>query len=242
MKPVIARLSAVCLILILLAAFFSGCGTKEPENTQPAVPQTEAPAEPETMEAAEAARTMEEKAMEAFRALLEANPAISFQEEEILSDRSFGYEENMAKFGMHYDFFTIVDLDRDGIPELIANTIINHAWTPVSIFRYQEEENELQLLADPLFPEAHGTFEQMSTAGGMYRLYLCGKGHVHSLWNGDTPIGFQTENTACVLRSGSLEIVQCEVGSGGKLPFGVLSLNDIMQVNDEETRTSVFLK
>lgn len=251
MKRRIHKSMVFCLVLVMLAVFCTGCG-KAPaktESTQPTIqPTVESTETLETnaeenafTETTEAADTPAQKAMLLYAQLLEAYPAILDQDVEILGDLSFGYDDNMARFGKHYDYFAVLDLNQDGIPELIAYTIVNHGWTPVSVFQYEESENEVQLLQDPLDPESHATFECMSTAGGAYRFYICKDNHLHSSWSGDTPIGFQEENHAYVLTSDGLAVVDCAISSNtGDESDILIYLWDVMGMNDEATRNSVF--
>ena len=46
------------------------------------------------------------EAMSAYRAILEAAPALEGEHEE-LTDASFNYEQNREKFGNHYDLFAL---------------------------------------------------------------------------------------------------------------------------------------
>lgn len=226
---------ALCLAAFMLAAVFSGCGTEKAEPTQTA----------ETAESTfstEAPQTPAQKAASTYMELLKAYPTILDQDTEILGDMSFGYDKNFAKYGKHYDNFAVLDLNEDGIPELITYTIINNGWVPVSVFQYQEANEELRLLKDPLDPESHATFEHMSTAGGMYGLYLCKENHLHSIWGGDTPVGYQEENHAYVLTSEGLEAVDCTISSNTTADESDIACNiwDIAHINDEETRNTVF--
>lgn len=243
MKCKLNKLTAVFSALVLLAAICTGCGNAKPEPTQaaaqPSVQLTEQPTVPPTAENPEtvqAPETAAQKAMLQYAELLKSHSTILYKNTEILEDLSFGYEENIAQFGMHYDYFALLDLDNDGIPELIANTIINNGWMPVSVFQYQEAENQVQLLKDPLDPASHATFECMSTAAGSYNLYICREHHLHSNWGGDTPIGFQEENHAYVLGSSGLEAVDCTRSNFTDYAENVaVHFWDVMGVNDEET-------
>lgn len=247
MKSRFYKLTAFCLIAVMLAAVFNGCGTAKPEAAKPTVQTTEATtestaAEQLPTETAAPAETPEQKAMLLYAELLQSKPTILNQDTEILGDRSFGYDENVAKYGEHYDNFVVLDLNNDGIPELITYTIINISWVPVSVFQYQESENALRLLKDPLDPESHATFECMSTAGGMYGLYICRENHLHSIWGGDTPIGYQEENHAYVLTNEGLVSVDCAISSNTTADDADIVLNiwDVEKINDEEARNSVF--
>lgn len=217
MKPVFQKSSAFCLALAILAAVCAGCGS--------------AAAKPESAA---------EKANALFAELLKAAPALPREDAAVLEDLSFGYDENLARFGEHYDYFAASDLNHDGTPELIACTVINKGWVPVSVFRYQESENALQLLKDPLAPGAHATFEHMSTASGAYSLYICKEGHLHSCWGGDTPVGFQEENHAYVLEENGLAEVVCSISNHtGNTADIAVDFGSVLKSNDEEARNSL---
>lgn len=237
MKHRFCKFTAACLVLAMMAAIGTGCGTvkDKSEPTQSTIEQT-----PDITETTAPSKTPAQKAMAMYAELLESYPAILDKDEEILSDLSFGYEENLAKFGMHYDCFSVLDLNQDGIPELIANTVINNRWVTVSIFQYDAFKNELWLLKDPLDSAAHATFEQMSTAGGTYSLFVCKDNHLHNNWGGDTPVGFQEENHAYVLTEDGLAVVDCALsGFTGSAEDVSVIFGD---VNNEQARSSVFDK
>lgn len=177
------HLSSILLIGMLVVAVLTACSmSKAPQPT--ATPA----------------------AITAYQALLKESPALEGEHIE-LEDASFGYDENMAKFGKHYDYFAVIDLNQDDVPELITMTVINKRWTPISVFTYRD--NAIVLLSDPTDPEAHATFEQMATAGGEYTLYICKDGHLHNMWSGDTPVGYMEETNACGLTASGLIPVNC---------------------------------
>lgn len=180
---------------ILAAAMLTGCKPQTAKAPEP----TAAAADPR------------EKVIAAYQTLLAESPALEGEHPE-LEDASFGYEENLAKFGKHYDYFAVSDLNQDGTPELIAMTVINNRWTPVSVFTCSEN-GEAVLLKDPADPAGHATFEQMSTAGGEYTFYICKNNHLHNLWSGDTPIGYQEENHAYALTAAALAPTDCGLTS-----------------------------
>lgn len=245
MKSRFKKSIAFCLVLVMLAAICNGCSAiaTKSESAQSTIPPTVVNTETiknDFTEAAESAKTPTQKAILMYDELLKSYPTILHKNEEILGDLSFGYDDNFAKFGKHYDYFAVLDLNNDGIPELITNTIINNGWMPVSVFQYNEPKNELQLLKDPLAPESHATFEHMSTAGGMYCLYICKDNHLHSNWGGDTPLGFQEENHAYVLNKEGLAAVDCAISNNtGNASDIVVNFWDILRINDEETRNSI---
>lgn len=172
------------------------------------------------------------EALSAYREILEAAPALEGEPEE-LWDASFGYEENAAKFGKHYDTFALWDLDRDTVPELIALSVVNFRWAPVSVFRYAE--GQAVLLHDPQDGEAPVTLWQNSSANGAYTLYLCEEGHVHSLWRGDTPLGQVTEDHAYALEGTGLRETDCPVGENENAVF----FPDVAKANTPEGRDAV---
>lgn len=235
MKSRIYKSITLCIVPVMLAAICAGCG-KKPEKSEPTQPIVQPTTQ--TTQATQPALTPAEKAMAMYKELLETYPTIVPDHIETLDDRTFGYDENLSQFGMHYDFFSIADLDMDGVPELIASTVINTAWAPVSVFEYNAFENQLYLLKDPLDPESHATFEQMSTAGGAFNVYVCKNGHLHSNWGGDTPVGYQEDDYAYVLTDDGLVVVDCAYGGfRGNAENITAALSNI---NDEAGRASVF--
>lgn len=173
---------------------------------------------------------MDKSARLAYRAILVEAPAIEQEQaQEDLMDASFGYEQNLERFGNHYDYFALVDIDQDGISELLASTIINFRWTPISVFTYAD--GEVTLLKDPLDEFAHNTFEQNSAANGAYYIYVCEKNHIHNVWKGTNPIGDEVEeNYAYVLENGTLTWTDCV---GGETE-NTIYFSDVAQPNTIE--------
>lgn len=150
-----------------------------------------------------------EEALLAYQEILSAAPAIEGEHEE-LNDAAFGYDENLALFGDHFELYALADLNQDGIPELLAQSVVNFRWTPVCVYTYAG--GEAVLLKDPLNPEAHGTFEQQSTANGGYNTYICDENHLHNVWRGADPMGEPLEeNHAYTLEGTALTEVDCAV-------------------------------
>lgn len=192
------------LLICALSLIFSGCSasSKKPEKDTPA--------------------------LSAYLDILKAAPAIAGEHAE-LSDAGFGYEENQAMFGNHLDCFAILDINSDGTPELIAQSIVNSRWAPVSVYTFAD--GKAVLLNDPLDPQAHGTFEQCSTAGGAYITYVCTERHIHSVWRGTTPMGDAAEeNYAYVLSGTELTLTDCSAGEGENTVY----LSDIAAANTAE--------
>lgn len=191
---------SLLLCLVLLPAALAGCGQS---------PTAEPTSDPLT------------EPLSAYRAILEAAPALEGEHEE-LGDASFGYEENREQFGTHYDAFTLRDLNSDGVPELIALSKVNFRWAPISVYTYAE--GQAVLLHDPLDAESPVTFRQNSSANGVYTLCFCENGHVHSLWRGETPLGEMAEDHAYALVGTSLIPVDCTEGENEKsIPFSALA-------------------
>lgn len=166
-------------------------------------------------------------ARNAYRELLKSAPALTGEHAE-LNDASFGYEQNQAAFGNHVDLFALTDLNADGIPELITQSVVNFRWTPVSVYTYAD--GKVVLLKDPQEPQAHGTFEQNSAANGAYLTYICSDNHIHSVWRGTTPIGDAEENHAFVLKGTALTAVDCAVGESGNPVY----FSDIARENNKQ--------
>lgn len=152
----------------------------------------------------------ENNTLSAYRELLEAAPAIEGEHDELMN-AAFGWEENQELFGSHYDCFALYDVNQDETPELFALSTVNFRWSPVSV--YTCAEGNAVLLKDPLDEEAHGTFEQRSTANGAYLTYFCEENHIHSAWRGTAPMGEEAEEDhAYVLEGTSLTETDCTVG------------------------------
>lgn len=230
-NPSMLLLSGILVTIAIATSVLSGCNAKNPGNPQSTAQTVPAPADV----------NIKSKAISAYQALLSECPALEGEHTE-LEDASFGYDENLAKFGKHYDSFAISDLNHDGIPELIAMTIVNNRWTPVSVFTYHDTpDGEIQLLKDPADPESHATFEQMSTASGEYIFYICKDNHIHNLWSGQTPIGYQEENHAYVFTGNGLEATDCSLGAGGNVDSGDIAFrfSDTAVKNTEANRNVI---
>ena len=202
----------ILLICVLcLAGALAGCG-KEPA----AAPQPDPKAD----------------ALAAYQKILEAAPALEGEHEE-LADATFGYEQNLQKFGAHYDEFALSDLNQDGIPELITMTVVNFRWTPISVYTYAD--GKAVLLKDPSAVQSPVTFEQNSSANGAYETYFCEENHIHSIWRGSTPIGELEEDHAYALEGSALAIKNCPAGKSGNTVF----FSDIAKVNSAENRNAL---
>lgn len=186
-------------LTVALAGILGGCG-----KTQEAAPA--------------------EQALQSYQELLKAAPAIEGEHAE-LQDASFDDVRSREMFGEHYDRFMVTDLNGDGIPELIASTVINFRWTPVSVFTYANGEAVLLKAAQE--DSANGTFEQRSTADGAYVTFICADNHIHSMWSGMTPVGQIVENNAYVLEGTDLIPVDCEAEEG-------VSFDDAAQPNTQQ--------
>lgn len=173
-------------------------------------------------------KSPETEAISAYREILKAAPAIELRDEE-MADASFGYDVNAETPEDHFEQFALFDIDQDGIPELIARSTVNFRWTPVSVYTFAD--GGAVLLKDPMDPNAHGTFEQMSTANGAYITYICAENHIHSVWRGTTPMGEQAEeNSAYRLEGAVLQPVECSAGENGQTIF----FDDIAEPNTEK--------
>lgn len=191
-------------LLIAMTGILGGCGKTQPKD----------PAE---------------QALLSYKEILKAAPAIEGTHDE-LQDASFDDVQNREMFGEHYDQFAIVDLNQDGIPELIASTVINFRWVPISVFTFAD--GEAVLLKNPTGEAVNGTFEQMSVANGAYDTYLCAENHIHSVWRGMTPIGPMEENYAYALEGTALVAVDCDATEGGYF-------YDIAKINTAENAEAI---
>lgn len=193
------------ICIFLLTVFLGGCGNAPSDDAN-------------------------EKALLAYQEILKEAPAIEGEHAK-LDDASFDYDQNIELFGKHYDQFAIYDINKDEIPELIAQSIVNFRWTPISVYTYVD--GEAILLQDPLDTQAHGTFEQRSTANGAYMLYICEDNHIHSVWRGINPLGEEVEeNNAYALEGANLTVIDC----AGKEGENTIYFYDIAKANTEENR------
>lgn len=189
-------------LTVLLACVLSGCGADQAKD----------PAEP---------------VLRCYQELLRAAPALEGTHPE-LERADFDAGQNQAMFGNHLDQFAVVDLNGDGIPELIASTVINFRWVPVYVYTYAD--GKAVLLQDPQNPAQNGTFEQCSTASGAYTTYICAANHIHSTWRGNTPVGEMEENHAYVMDGTTLVPVDCTAGDGTDF-FGIAKQNTAQNVD-----------
>ena len=189
---------------LLLAAVLGGCGMIHPAGSN------------------------EEAALSAYHEILSAAPALTGDHGE-LADASFDYDQNFELFGDHYDLFAYYDINKDGIPELIALSTVNFRWAPVYVFTYAD--GEAVLLKDPLDTEARATFEHNSSANGAYITYFCENDHIHSVWRGTDPMGNAAEeNHAYTLDGKVLTEEDCTSAENEKTVY----FSDIAEVNTPE--------
>lgn len=148
------------------------------------------------------------QALRAYYEILSAAPAIEGEHAE-LDDAAFGYEDNLAMFGKHLDWFYVYDINKDGVPELIASSVINFRWAPVYVYTYAD--GQAVLLQDPIQPISYGTFDQCAIANGAYMTFFCDNNHVHSLWAGAVMGDQMEEDNAYTLEGTSLVPATCDI-------------------------------
>lgn len=202
---------ALALAAILAVALCGCAKTEAPVQTQE---QVVSPAD---------------QALRCYQEILRAASGITGEHAE-LQDAAFGAEENREKFGEHIDEFAIVDLNQDGVPELIASTVINWRWTQISVFTCVD--GKAVLLHDPMNTDAACTFEQNSSANGAYRTFICADNHIHSVWQGSTPAGEMTEGIGCALRGAVLEVANCAAAEG-------TDFSDLAKPNTEQNVAAI---
>lgn len=198
------------ILCILLTGLLIGCGvqTTEPAEETGSAPQT--------------------AALEAYRDILKAAPAIEGEHDELM-DASFNREQNHERFGDHYDMFAVIDINQDGVPELIAQSVINFRWTSLAVYTYTD--GAAILLQDSQSSPEKGSIDQMSTANGAYTTYICEAQHIHSVWSGADPFGEELEeNSAWAIDGTTLTAAECAEGENEKIVY----FYDIAQVNNTE--------
>lgn len=172
------RAAGVFAVLLTMVLTSGGCGRSEKKGQIIVTPT------PTVSDGGKVSKSPKEQAMDAYREILTAAPAIAGAQD-ILADITLRYEQNLEMFGDHVERYAYYDLNRDEIPELIALSVVNARWTPVSVYTYAD--GKAVLLEDPSDPEAHGTFEQSSLSNGAYLLYFCKENHIHNVWRGSRP-------------------------------------------------------
>lgn len=166
--------------------------------------------------------------LEAYKEILKAAPGF-VDENDDLYDLTLDFEENIAKFGNHLDWFAITDINEDGVKELIASTTVNFRWSQVFVYTYAD--GNAVLLKDPLNIETEGTFMQSSVANGGYITYICEDKHIHSVWSGTDPMNNPIEkNYAYVLEGTTLTLTDCNVGESENATY----FPDIAEFNSLE--------
>ena len=166
------------------------------------------------------------EALKAYYEILSSMPAIEGEHDEI-DNAAFGYEENRAMFGDHLDAFLVYDINKDGVPELIASSTVNFRWEPIYVYTYAD--GQAVLLKDPVQPDSHGTFEQNASANGGYLTYFCDNNHIHSFWGGNVMDEQMVEDYAYELNGTELILTDCDIDCEG-----VFFNYDTMKPNTEE--------
>lgn len=167
--------------VLALSTFIGGCSTSDVQETT-ASTTVATTIESELFQNDEPVlenKDMASEALAAYYEILDSTPGIT-GEHFILDDASFGYEDNYRMFGDHFDWFCIHDINEDGIPELIATSIINFRWNQVYVYSYLD--GEAVLLENGSVPCEHGSIDQNASASGTYTLFFCDNNHIHSLY------------------------------------------------------------
>lgn len=182
--------------------------------------------EKEGEESKETSDQATKEALKAYYEILSSMPAIEGEHDEI-DNAAFGYEENHAMFGDHLDAFLVYDINKDGVPELIASSTVNFRWEPIYVYTYAD--GQAVLLKDPVQPDSHGTFEQNASANGGYLTYFCDNNHIHSFWGGNVMDEQMVEDYAYELNGTELILTDCDNDCEG-----VFFNYDTMKPNTEE--------
>lgn len=227
------KLRAILIVCsFLLVMIFCGCGKALPieqidESQRKTNVDVSHDSTPTENVASAQEETLKEKALREYREILKAAPAIEGEHEELF-DVSFDCEQNRELFGDHYELFALNDINQDGIPELIALSMVNFRWTQIYVYTYAN--GQAVLLKDQSYPEAQCTFDQNSTANGAYIIYFCEKNHIHSVWRGTTPIGEVEENSAYALEGTCWNAVECTIEeSENSINFYVVAMENTIE-------------
>lgn len=120
------------------------------------------------------------KAMKAYSKYLAAHVADPSYEK-YYDDASYS-PENMD----YVSSFFLYDINKDKVPELFAFTTVNFRWFNVRIFTYNNGNVKLYKIKGV----GDAEFTDRATANGSYSFYICSKKHIHNMWGGSTPMGY----------------------------------------------------
>lgn len=203
--------SIILLGILSLAAVTTGCGatrTIETIKDEPATAAGEKSSVAVPTEVSESKEDSATAALQAYQKILKAAPGIKEAEHDELMDAAYSYEESKKKFGEHFELFLIEDINKDGVPELLASSEVNFRWATLSVYTYANDE--AVLLKDPTGEWEYSTFEQRSTADGQYMTYICEENHIHSVARVNAPTGkVEEEESVYALEGTTLKAVEC---------------------------------
>lgn len=80
----------------------------------------------------------------------------------------------------YVNYFTTIDIDKDGKEELLTHTIVNNYWAIVKIYKYKNGKVRPYKFASG----KNAVFSQRATADGRHGLDVCASGHIHNTWVG----------------------------------------------------------
>ncbi len=114
------------------------------------------------------------KARKAYAAFLAKHSAADIKDEDF-NDASFSLDDKT-----YVSSFSICDIDKDNVPELITYTGVNFRWFIVRIYTYKNSKVTPYKFNDGNDVE----FDNCATANGSYNFYICSKGHIHNNYVG----------------------------------------------------------
>ena len=97
----------------------------------------------------------------------------------------------------YVNYFTTIDIDKDGKEELLTYTTINFRWQIIRIYRYKNGKVRPYKFSSG----KNAVFEQCAIANGTYTLQVC-KDHIHNVWIG----GYGSKQNIYEVSNGKLKL------------------------------------
>lgn len=142
---------------------------------------------------AEAASAKWKKACKAYNTWLRKNPS-KFKDNGDISKRN---RKNYKKT----DSFILADLDRDGVPELIASHPMSWKWSEIYVYTYKSGK-VVQIKGVDGKKGKAAAISANSQANGFYEVYRCKQKHLHVAYSG----GMESFENTYTISKGKLKL------------------------------------
>ncbi len=144
------------------------------------------------------------KAMKAYAKYLQTHKAV------VVSDYQYSNASYSPSDLSFINSFFLHKVDADTVPELFTLTKVNFRCFIIRIFTYKSGQVQLYKLSSGEDAE----FYDSAVACGSYHFFICKKNHIHNVWSGNTPIGFEEKEEIYKGVKGKLKsYLSCNTGS-----------------------------